>query len=338
MSKQNIILALPGDEHFHYFSECLEQVYPVDSLRFRTKEGMNEEFLNTCIIVLSDELPVARLALYRNPFLIHKDKPAFCIGNYECIDDPGIARQLLDRAFLEAKKSGAVQLIGPMNGSTWDSYRFCTGYDQPLFFTESFHPLYYNDHFIAAGFVPMANYFSAIDRKLTHDDPLVIKRGKELRDLGITLRNIDLKDYGNELMRFYPFVTNAFSRNHLYTPITEEYFIQKYLDAEKIIDPEFVLIAEDGSKNIVSLFFCINDLYNKKEKSLVVKTIARDPSPQWKGLGHVVGNEIVKRCSENGYHSLIHAFLFDHGTSTPISKNFSGDIFRNYALYLKEFA
>jgi L-amino acid N-acyltransferase YncA len=331
-----IISTKPGDENFHLFENFPKEIYPADSIRFKLPENINAEFLESCYVITVDGKTKARVVLYNNPHLKHQNKKSFCIGNFESIDDPAVSDTLLNYVSEKAKKLGAEYLIGPMNGSTWDNYRFSTHHDHPNFFLEQYHHLYYNELFIKSGFEPISKYFSSFDRQLQYDIPEVVAREKQLHDLGIVMRNINLDDFEKELEKLFEFNELAFKTNFLYTPISRETFHKKYSDVRKIINPEFVIIAEDEKKNTIGFFFCIDDFFNRNEKSLIIKSIARHPDKKWAGLGHVIGNEIIKRASKNGYKSVVHAFLNDEGTSVNISKNYLGEVYKNYVLYGKE--
>ncbi|MEO5644264.1 MAG: hypothetical protein ABIQ40_04805 [Bacteroidia bacterium] len=331
-----ILQTKPGEEDFHLFENFPKEIYPAGSIRFKLPESLNTEYLESCYLLLADGKPKARAGLYVNPYLKFENKKSFCIGNFESINDPEISEALINRISSQAKQAGAEFLIGPMNGSTWDNYRFSTQHDHPNFFLEPYHHLYYNALFTLAGFKPIANYFSSLDTQLHFGLPNVIERGKQLHESGVTLRNINLDDFENELKRLFEFNELAFHTNFLYTTISWETFNRKYAETKKVIDPEFVIIAEDENKNIIGFFFCVNDLFNTAEKSLIIKSIARHPDEKWSGLGHVIGDEIIKRASEKGYKSVIHAFVSAHGTSVKISKNYLGEIYKNYTLYGKE--
>lgn len=236
----------------------------------------------------------------------------------------------------EAKKQGAQILIEPMNGSTWDSYRFSVHHDHPNFFLEPYHHLYYNDHFSNNGFDIIARYFSSIETNLNFDNPAIAEREIELKKAGVTFRNINLQKYEEELENIFHFNAIAFRSNFLYTPITKNEFIKKYAKTQGLIDPEFVILAEDAERNLIGYFFCIIDFYNKKEKSLIVKTAARHPDKNWSGTGHIIGRMICHRALQKQYQSIIHSFMYEEGTSSNMSKNFLGSIFKNYVLYGKE--
>lgn len=326
----------PGDADFDLFLNFPKEIYPANSLRFTVPETMNVRYLKTCFVLLISGKVQARAALYNNPHLHYQGKKAYCIGNYEAVNDKEIAFALLMHIFKAAKREGADFLIGPMNGSTWDPYRFSVHHNYPNFFLEPYHRLYYNEHFVGAGFNIIAKYFSSIEADLNFVNPAVAQREDELKQAGVTFRNINLQEYEKELEKIYYFNAVAFSSNFLYTPIDKDEFVKKYAETKGLIDPEFVILAEDAEGSLIGYLFCINDFYNKKEKSLIVKTAVRHPDKKWKGTGHVIGNMICARALKKQYQFLIHSFMYEDGTSVAMSKNFSATVFKNYVLFGKD--
>jgi len=331
-----IIRLQAADKDFELFSELPAALYPSGSLRFALPEDLNTDYLLAAYVLRANGRAKARAALYSNPHLQFAGQKCLCLGNYESADEPELAQRLLRHCCEEAKKLGAEYILGPMNGSTWNHYRFSLHHDSPGFFPEPYHHLYYNDHFKQAGFTGIARYFSSIDTIMRFDRPEVMERERELSAAGVRLRAIDLREYENELSRLFDFSLLAFRNNFLYTPVSRETFIRKYAETKKIIDPRFVLLAEDNNGNLIGYFFCLHNFFNTKEKQLVVKTIARNPDRKWKGLGQVMANSIYKAAVQEGYSSVIHAFMIEGGTSTPTSAAFSGTVFKNYMLYGKK--
>ena len=88
------------------------------------------------------------------------------MGGYECIDDMETSQMLLDVAKRKAKELDGKYLIGPMNGSTWQNYRFTVNNDQPSFFLEHIHQPYYPNQFIKAGFSLLSKYNSFLDPEI----------------------------------------------------------------------------------------------------------------------------------------------------------------------------
>ena len=328
-----IIETQPDDANFHWFEDLPSLLYTAQELVFKRSESLNKAFLKTCFVLFKNDEPQARIALYDNPHLYYDNKKAVCLGNYECVNDAMISQNILEVAIKAAKKLNAEYVIGPMNGSTWDTYRFSLHHDAPNIFLEPYHHLYYNEQFQTVGFELISRYFSSEDTDLKHDFPRVLETEKAFRAEGVTFKNIGEVDFERELGRLYDFNLSAFQTNFLYTPISKTDFISKYAPVKSIIDSQFLIIAEDKNQALIGFFFCLPDFANTTEKSLVIKTIARHPAPQWRGLGHVIGNFIYKNAVQNGYQSIIHAFMMEDGYSKTISKNYSGQPFKNYGLY-----
>lgn len=331
----NIIETAPGQPGFHLFSDLPLAIYPPDSPRFKTSQSIPLDFFRAFYVLTDNGKAVARACVYDNPSLKYNGDHAFMIGHYECGDQACYASELLVHIVSTVKSWGGKYLIGPMNGSTWESYRFQTSDENPLFFTENPHHLYYNTHFLDAGFEPIAHYYSNIDRLMHFDNPEMLIREREMREKGIIIRPIDLSDFEAEVERIYTFNALAFRTNFLFTPISKEAFVKKYVPFKAYMNPELTLLAEDASGNLVGYFFCLHDYFNLESKSLIVKTLARHPDPEWRGLGHVIGNMVYRKAVAMGYTSAIHSFIYEQGTSTKLSENFSGTRYRDYALYGK---
>lgn len=333
MSEQTLIKTHPDEQSFQLFEAVPANVYPADSLRLKQTDGLNRSFLVECWVVMRDEIPVARLAIYNNPYLLFNGQKAGCIGNYECENNPETARLILQKAIERLKDLSFSFVIGPMNGSTWDNYRFSTHHNAAPFLLEPYHHLYYNDQFRENGLEVIAGYTSSFDTSLPHNLPELVELERHFSALGVIVRSIDLTKFEQELERLYPFVTAAFQTNFLYTPVEWELFRDKYMEAVKIIHPNYVLIAEDIQQQLIGFVFAYQNHYCITEKQLVIKTIARSYDKQWSGLGHVIANQVILNAKKDGFTALIHAFMIQEATSTAISRNFSGEVYKNYALY-----
>ena len=331
-----IIRTKPGNADFHLFKDFPKEIYSADIINSNPEEIIDEEILLSCYVLIQNDKVCARAAVYNNPFLFYDNKKALCIGNYESINNENISLELFAYIFSDVKKSNTDFLIGPMNGSTWNNYRFSVHHNHSNFFLEPYHHLYYNEQFLQAGFRVIAKYFSSIDTSLNYDAPNVVMLENQFTNAGVTFRNIVLSNYNNELEKLYEFNAIAFKKNFLYTPLSKEKFIKKYSEAKNIIDSDFVILAEDEKQNLIGYFFCVNDLLSTKHKSLIIKTIARHPDKKWKGLGHVIGNMIYRQAVIKHYTSVVHAFMNEEGTSTTISNFFYGELYKNYVLYGKE--
>ena len=90
------------------------------------------------------------------------------------VEDDHISNFFLDHIIKEAKKLNYGFLIGPMNGSTWDNYRFSLHNNFNNFLLEPYHPVYYNQQFLSAGFKPIAHYSSRMNTDFFCDEETVL--------------------------------------------------------------------------------------------------------------------------------------------------------------------
>src|SRR5665213_3671379 len=223
-----IVRTQPGDNNFSSFENFPKEIYLEDSIVFKVPESMNYEYLEAGYLLILNGKVQCRAALYNNPHLQYRQKKACSIGNYESVDDQGLSAGLLTHIASEAKNLGAEYLIGPMNGSTWDAYRFSTHHGHPHFFLELYHHLYYKDHFSNSGFAVIASYYSSIQTDLKFNSPAVVRREQQLKQAGVKFRNINLNEYENELEKVFAFNALGFKSNFMYTPISKDDFMRKY--------------------------------------------------------------------------------------------------------------
>ncbi|MEM7374226.1 MAG: hypothetical protein AAF587_36870 [Bacteroidota bacterium] len=322
----------PGETNYQLFTSVPSQVYPYYKRQLAQKNEVNSEFLVKCLVLLKDGQAVGRVGIYDNPSLQYKDHRIGGIGNYECIEDMEASRVLLNKAVMELTALGVEYILGPINGSTWDDYSFITHHAHPNFFLEPFNPVYYNAQFQAFGFELAANRVSSIDRNLEGRYSSVEEKELQLAKTGVTFRSIRLEAYEEELEAIYPFMMESFRTHQFFSPIQKETFLAKFRPFRDLIDPDFVLIAEDQTEKMVGLFFCIQDFLNLEEKCLVSKTVARASGEAWRGLGDVMLSRMYERARNKGFQAMIYAFM-NPAFNSRLSAEYAGETYKTYALY-----
>ena len=119
------------------------------------------------IIVFQDEAGkmAGSLNLWHNRPDYNEKKTSY-IGNvmiFEKYRKEEFEKKIFDELFEELKKDGIELIIGPLNGTTWNTYRYVTktGNRKP-FLMEPWNEGYYVELFQKTGFNPLANYISTI--------------------------------------------------------------------------------------------------------------------------------------------------------------------------------
>jgi GNAT superfamily N-acetyltransferase len=257
------------------------------------------------------------------------------IGHY-AVTDGDASGPLLQQACAELTRHGCTLAVGPMDGNTWQRYRFLSERGpEPIFFLEPDNPDDWPGHFTAQGFTPLAEYYSALNTDLTHQDPRIPEIARRIETEGITLRPLRLDQFEEELRRVYDLSLLSFRQNFLYTPIGEGDFVAQYQGIRPYVRSDLVLIAELRGEPI-GYVFAIPDLLQAKRgrpiDTVIVKTLAVHPDHGGAGLGGL----LVARCQEAaarlGYTRAIHALMHETNKSRRISSH-TARIMRRYTLY-----
>lgn len=324
----------PGGPHWQTFINVPIQSGNYLDSQILLRNQLNHQFLKYGILLRDGDKSVGRLALYQNPGLQYQTQQTGMIGNYECIQSTAVAHHLLSEAERACKAAGCSFVLGPMNGSTWDQYRMTIHPERPPFFTEQTQPSYYLEQWESFGFQSIGEYCSAMDSKL-NSDHIPTTDMSDLQARGIRIRQIHLDQYEQELEQIYTLCREGFAHNYLYSPISREEFLAKYLPMKSMIAPEWVLLAENENQVPVACIFCLPDYTSTDQRRLVAKTIVRHPDQRWSGIGSVLAKMITTNAKEAGFESVIHAFLLHDGNGKKISAHFHGDIIQTYRLYGK---
>jgi hypothetical protein len=257
------------------------------------------------------------------------------IGNYEA-DTNEAASALLAEAEVYGRAHNFKRILGPMNGSTWGTYRFRKGNTTDLFFSEYYHPPQYPEQWKQAGFTETQHYISTIDKSLHCDTPEILILEANLHTAGLHIRTLTENDFNlNSLRKLYTFCTTAFADNVFYAPISADVFAMRYAHIAKYITPGSSAIIEDTQGEIQGLLLAYPDHFCKTEKRFIIKTVARHPKATFKGLGTLLGNLGTRYAKQHGYTSVIHAYMHSGNASVNLSGKFSGELLREYVLLEK---
>ena len=318
-------------EEFHAIPH---QLYPPDSPRHRCGFDPVGQHLWAGYVLQRNGEAVGRFALYDNPDLRYDEQAAAAIGSYECIDDPKAAQLLLEAAQTAARQLGKRHLIGPMEGSTWQAYRFGRHQQHRPFFSEPYHHLYYHEQFLANGFSEIAGYRSALDESPRFDEERFLRLEAHFRTRGIVLAMLNKEDLPAELQRIGKLSIEAFRQNFLYTPTSVEDFVKKYHPLVARLDPQFVWLAKNkATGELVGFLFAFPDLLDPTGRTLIIKSAARAGQFRLRGLGTYLTDRIYRTATELGYTRILHAFMRDDNDSIRISERLNGQTYNSYALY-----
>ncbi|MCK4608229.1 MAG: GNAT family N-acetyltransferase [Gammaproteobacteria bacterium] len=275
-----------------------------------------------------------RAAAIINDEINYQNYKVGLIGFYECVDDADVARKLFSQVDNYLRSQNCTYCIGPLNGDTWHKYRLTDPGAEAPFFLDNYHKPYYAQQFITNDFNSIASYHSARITDLTISEKRIAKFERIFDNKGITIRPINRQNFTEEIKKIHAICCVAFKDNFLYTPISQQEVLNMYGQIKTIVNPDFVLICEDGS-DPVGFIFCVPNFYEKQKKALLIKTAAVMPASRYKGLGVLLAYKIHHMALAKGYDEVIYALMHDSNISAKTAAH-KGAVFRTYQLYGKE--
>jgi len=303
----------------------------IDIVRNSKCGEQEEEFFHCSFCINDEQQELARTTMYINPHHKVDGKQVATIGYFDCVDSDEVFKFLMDAVAKEASALGLSYLIGPMDGSTWNTYRLVSSKQDDPFLLELETPSFYIDLYKNYGFTTLAKYLSTKTSEIVDNWDRIEARYDAFVDSGIVFKPFNKENARAEFESLAVLCNQSFAKNVLFSPITTNRFVEKMMPSIPLINPRYTILAKDKGMT-VGFIFCYQDLNNKVEKTIVVKTLARDLSDRYKGIGSVLSSLAMKNVKADGFTKGIHALMVDFNTSTYISSNFEANFLRSYEL------
>ena len=184
-------------------------------------------------------------------------------GFFDVVDDFEIATLLLNKAAEWLKSKAVATMIGPVNPSTNEPCGLLVeGYGSPAVAMMTYNKPYYLKLLAAAGFSKKLDLLAynlptaTVDKRTLQLKETLLRR---LKNNGIIIRNINLKDFKNEVEKMQEVYNTAWAENTGFVPMTDKEF--KYLakDLKMILDKDFCQLAEHNGK-VIGFALAIPDI------------------------------------------------------------------------------
>ena len=250
--------------------------------------------------------------------------PTATLGAFTC-KTPESGTEILNQAIAHITQAGLRQIIGPMEGDTWHSYRFITKTDgSPPFLLEPAQ----NDIALAAlkavGFTKISSYFSARVplAQATMTPPPHTK--------DFSIEPWDGTDPERLFGQVFDLSTTAFSQNAFYKPISRTAFLAMYMPLVPMLKRELIFFARRPDGALAGfLFGTPNYAEGPNPGSAILKTYASLS----RGAGQHLAYAFHKAALDLGYHTAIHALIHDDNLSALRSASEGAQVFRGYGLF-----
>ncbi len=173
-------------------------------------------------------------------------------GFFECIDDQSVANLLFDTAKDWLKKQGVTAMRGPASPSVNDEYGLLIdGFDKPPAILMTYNPEYYRRLIESYGFAKLKDLYAYY----VHGDTVFAEKLVRVTELvkqrsGVTFRQINMKDFENEVKIIRELYNRGWESNWGEVPMTPEEFDYVAKDLKAIVDSRVVIIAEAKGKPV----------------------------------------------------------------------------------------
>lgn len=263
MSEKIEILEVDTESAKKTFIEFPYELYKgysnwVEPLRFDVKNNLdvkkNPFYKHSKIklwLAKKDGKVVGRIAgiINDNHNKYYNDRTGF-FGFFECINDNETSRKLFEKAEQFVKENGMDTLRGPVNPSTNDECGLLIdGFDSPPVMLMPYNPEYYAELIAKNGFLKAKDLLAFwISKDVIKDEQMMNKLNRIsemiIKKENLTIRNVNLKDFKNEVQKVREVYNNAWQDNWGFVPMTEEEFSYIAANLKLAVDPDFVEFAE----------------------------------------------------------------------------------------------
>lgn len=305
---------------------------------------------------------VGRVSATANQDLKDTDgTPVGAVGFFECINDFGVARDLLDSSIKWLREEiGLGRVWGPMNFDIWHGYRFMTkGFDRKPFYGEPYNKAYYPEFFERYGFV--AKYFwdsveVAGRRNMEKIAAFGEHRYRCLLTEGYRFERLNRRQLMDNLDAFHAVLTRSFRDFTGFTPIASQEFRRLFEKARYAFHPElFTLIYNDknviagfawalleisdvirsmnGRCNPLSVFKLFNCRRRANRINFYLIGITPEEEKKRSGLGRAIAYFMVHQILKQGYETVIFSLMARNNRAQKLLGEHVKNPAREYALF-----
>ena len=201
-------------------------------------------------------------------------------GFWETIDDIDLNRTEFKKLEDWAKSKGAVEIIGPVNGSTYRQYRFqLDNFDERPYLGSPSTPFYYDKILEKLGMSLAKTYTSYLvkSQRPLNDWLLQNRLNLSIKTMTHQYRFISplQTDWDQLLPKLYRGADEIFGDNFIYSPITYQEFSLRYgRQFQKLLCPASSRLVLDKNDNPIGAGLCFPDpLAPKNTPRLLIRTL-----------------------------------------------------------------
>ena len=293
----------------------------------------------------------------------HGERTAF-FGFFESVDDPAVARALVDAAAVWARERKMDTLRGPANPSLNDEAGLLVeGYDSPPVLMMTYNPRYYEPLVEGCGFrksKDLLAFWFAIDPKPLERLQKLAARFRR-QEPEIVIRAVTKRTLSADLPKVREVYNEAWEKNWGFVPMTAEEMEYMAKRLRPLLDREFTHLAEapkaGGGMEPVAFLMALPDyntaiapmrgrvlplgwlrflLGTRKVRTLRIMTLGIKKQYRMRGIHSVMFEATLRAALRRGFTGVEVSWLLEDNELIIRSVNlFEGHRYKTYRIYDK---
>lgn len=326
--------------HLETFGELVQTLYAQYPFLAESKIREAQKNFDRCN-------PFLKHGSYTNFLVVHGGKPVAHIsaiidsrlpahvglfGHFECMDDIKIAKIVFREAQKLLRSHGKTVIRGPVNFSTWRTFRVSYPEDEPPFFVEPFTRSYYRDLWKGFSFVATQHNVSTIEEVEKTSYKAFEEDYRRLMQAGMTFESMKKTSARNIAKTIFELTHKIFSDTWSFVPIGLDEFSYTFGGILEVIDGDFIFLVKDCGNSPIGFCFAIPDYYSGRSKRLILKTIGVLPGYQGRGVGKALFYLLYNAsCQRNIVQLIVSTMRSDNRAMRTLTR--SAHIYRHYETY-----
>lgn len=207
---------------------------------------------------------IGRIAAFTDTIALQEWKdPVGLFGYFECTDDNDAATALFDAAAGWLRSRGMKFMRGPWSFVSQEWGLVIEGFTPSPTVMAPYNPPYYLNHILGYGFEKIKDllvYYISAGEGYKIPDRILTLTDDVAKRFNIRTRQLNMRDYDNEVARVIELSNNSLFDNWGYTQVTKEEAEAIASDLKSILHPKGVIFAEDKNGRPVGFAITIPDI------------------------------------------------------------------------------
>ena len=243
-------------------------VPPLRSEQWAQFNARKNPMLDHCeydlFLAIEDGKIVGRISAFVDSLAVDAwGMPIGLFGSFECVDDPDVAKGLLDTAKNWLKEKGMLRMRGPWSFASQEWGMVVEGFEPQPVILAPYNPPYYNDLMVQYGLSKVEDllvYY--IDAREDYKIPerYLLLTNKVQKRYGVNVRPINMKNIEEDVIKIVELSNISIKDNWGYYPVTLDEARAMAHDLKQIINPDAILLAENAEGSVIGFALSLPDI------------------------------------------------------------------------------